>query len=900
MQAATEHRLPTGTVTFLFTDIEGSTRLLADLGESYRDVLESHAEILRSAIAGHNGTEVSTEGDAFFAVFRSARDAVAAASEAQSALAARDWPERTSVRVRMGVHSGEGTLGGDNYVGMDVHRAARISNAGHGGQVLLSDATRGLVVPDLPAGLELSDLGEHRLKDLPAPERLWQLEIAGLERDFPALRSLDARPTNLPVRLTSLVGRGKAIDAIVELVRSRRLVTLTGPGGSGKTRLAVAAAHRLRGEQADGTFFVALEDAYDRAAIATAIASVLRVQEKPNRDLEQGLKDFLATREVLLVLDNFEQAIPAAPLVADLLGAAPALRGIVTSRALLNLSAEQVFEVPPLDLPDPEHLPPADILSQYDAVALFIERARAVRPDFAVTNKNAPAVAEICSRLDGLPLAIELAAARIRLLDPDAILARLQQHLPALGTGPRDLPARQRTLQKAVDWSFELLGVPERRLFARLAAFAGGWTLTAAEDVCNARGELEIDTLEGLTTLTDNSLIAPVATDEGEPRFTMLQVIREFAAERLDSDPEAGTVRRRHTLHVMRLAEEAEPQLVGTDIRAWQRRLRREEENLRVALRWAIDQRETEIGLRLAGSLWQFWHYWTRMREGRQWLKSVLELPMPDESATPEGRSGNLAASRAKSLSGLAAIVYWQGEADRAAALYEEALEIRRTLGDERWIAETLYDSAWAAIARNDIQGALERATQSLELYQRAGDAAGVASVGAWLRSGPFIMGQSDDLDGALIGIDAAIEANRKLGRMHAAADWLSSRAMALRMAEHPDALRMAQEAMRNWYEIGNQGRTGFFKLIGLLELRKGRADRAVRLVAAAERVKEQIGGELPEALIRTGDVAEEARAQLDSETFTQALEEGRRMTLDQAVAYALEPADDQPPVRPL
>jgi predicted ATPase/class 3 adenylate cyclase len=897
MDAARENRLPTGTVTFLFTDIEGSTRLLSSLGDEYGAALEAHAAILRAAIRAHRGSEVSTEGDAFFAAFPSARDAIAAASQAQVTLAEHDWPAEGAVRVRMGMHSGEGMLGGDNYVGMDVHRAARISAAGHGGQILLSDATRGLVAAELPSGLDLRDLGEHRLKDLPAPERLWQLDVDGLAHDFPALRSLDPRPTNLPVRATPLVGREQEIEMVLDLLRTHRLLTLTGPGGSGKTRLAIAAAQRLYGDYIDGTFFVALEDAHDRPAVTTAIASVLRVQEKPNRSLEQGLRDFLASREVLLVLDNFEQAIPAARLAAELLEAAPRLRVIVTSRALLSLSAEQAFEVPPLGLPDPENLPPADGLSQYDAVALFIDRARAVRPDFAVTNENAPAVAEICSRLDGLPLAIELAAARVRLLDPEAILARLRQHLPALGTGARDLPARQRTLQKAVDWSFELLGDPERRLFARLAAFAGGWTLTAADDVCNPDDELGLDTLDGLAVLADNSLIASASADEGEPRFTMLQVIREFADARLDGDPGAAEVRRRHALHVMRLAEQAEPQLVGTDIRTWQRRLRRDEENIRAALRWAIDQREAEIGLRVAGSLWQFWHYWMRMREGRQWLESILELPYPSESTAP-GLKAEGAAARAKAVSGLAAIVYWQGEADRAAALYEEALEIRRSLGDERLIGETLYDSAWAAIAQNDVAGALGRAQQALEHFQRAGDSAGVANVDAWIRSGAFIMGQSDDFDDALAGVDAAVAANRTFGRMHAAADWIASRAMALRVADHPDALPAAKEAMRNWHELGNQGRTGFFKLIALLELRNGRPERAVTLAAAAERVKEQIGGELPEALARTGNPAEEARGQLDPEAFERAHSEGRRMTLDQAVAYALERPDEQPATR--
>src|SRR5918999_456834 len=524
-------RLPTGTVTFLSTDIEGSTRLLSALGDRYETVLDAHARILRQAIAAHGGTEVNTEGDAFFAVFPSAVEAVRAAADAQRALASEPWPDAAPVRVRMGLHTGEGRLGGDDYIGLDVHRAARIAAAGNGGQVLLSDATRALVDRDLPGGVALGDLAQHRLKDLPAPERIWQLEMDGLPRDFPALRSLDARPNNLPLSPTPLIGREQELRDLRDLLGRRRLVTLTGPGGTGKTRLALAAAQQLLTDFPGGAFFVGLEDARDRPTVAATIATSLGVRERLERDLEQGVKQYLRERELLLVLDNFEQVLPAAPLVAELLNGSPRLRIIVTSRASLHLSGEQDFEVPPLRLPDPRHLPPLSAVSQFEAVALFIERASAAKADFAITNENAPAVAEICSRLDGLPLGIELAAARIRLLTPQAILDRLERRVPVLGTGGQDLPARQRTLRGAIDWSYELLDEPERRLFERLSVFAGGFTLGAAEEVCDPDAELGIGPLDGLASLVDKSLIHPVDGIDEEPRFAMLQVIREFASE---------------------------------------------------------------------------------------------------------------------------------------------------------------------------------------------------------------------------------------------------------------------------------------------------------------------------------------------------------------------------------
>ena len=508
--------LPTGTVTFLFTDIEGSTRLLLEVGKGYADILEEHADIIRAALSASNGVEIGTYGDAFFVVFREPVDGVRAALSAQRDLSAHSWSHGSPVRVRMGLHTGRGELGRDGYVGIDVHRAARIADAAHGGQVLLSNDTARVVEGALPRGTRLRDLGEHRLKDLADPERLHQLDDRGPPVRVPPPRSIEARPSTLPAELTSFVGRDAEMAGVERLLEHARLLTLTGAGGTGKTRLAIRVASRLLGSFADGVCFVDLSSVGDPAVVASTVAKALGVPEDGGRPVLEAVKDHLRDRETLLVFDNFEQVIDAAPVVEQLLAAAPRAKAIVTSRIVLSSRGEQEFQVPPLEPPDPTSPPDLATLRDADAVRLFVDRARAVVPGFQVDEGNAGAVAAITARLDGLPLAIELAATRLKVLSPQQILDRLAESFALLSSPSRTAPERQRTLRDAIAWSYELLDEPERRFFSRLSIFSGGWTLASADAVCDPTGT-GLDVVDGLSSLVDKSLVRTNDAVDADP-----------------------------------------------------------------------------------------------------------------------------------------------------------------------------------------------------------------------------------------------------------------------------------------------------------------------------------------------------------------------------------------------
>lgn len=893
-------RYPTGTVTFLFTDIEGSTRLVQELGAAeWSRLLERHRAILREAITANEGIEVQTEGDGFFAVYRTAAQAVASAVEGQRRLAAEVWPKGAAILVRMGLHTGEGFLDADgSYVGADVHRAARIAAAGHGGQVVLSDAVRALVGKALPEGVTIIDLGEHRLKDLHA-ERLGQLCISGLRNSFPPLKAIDRSPNNLPTQLTSFVGREKELETAGKLLAGTRLLTLSGPGGTGKTRLSLQLAAMQADAFPDGVWFVALEPIRDRDLVAPTIARVLGIATTSGRDPLDLVAEWINDKQVLLVLDNFEQVVAAAPVVSDLLRGCPNLKIVCTSRSVLHVSGEQEYQVPGLpsppdisrltpmqleSLPEETLHPALDVLNQYEAVRLFIARAVAVRPDFTVTNTNAPAVAQICARLHGMPLAIELAAARTKLLSPQQILDRLEHQLALLTSGSRDLPQRQQTLRGAIAWSFDLLDSRRKALILRLAVFSGGWDLNAAEAVAGG-DDLVGDVLDGLAALVDQSLVRREEAG-GETRFEMFPTIREFLVEELRQKDELVATSDRHAAFYLALAEEAAPALHGDQQRLWMDRLEREHDNLRAAIEWAMEKPDPETAVRIAFALWRFWQQRGYLTEARHRLEALL------------AKDWDLAELwQARLLEAAGGVAYWQADDAAAAKWYGEALEIWQRLGDKKEIANAIYNHVYAGLlpyirgfdklTPERAEEPIARCKQALELFREIGDRMGEGNI-MWALATLYHF--SGDHPRAVDWFGQAKAIFHDMGQRTMEAWALHMLTLPLlKQGSYADAATSSRSALRLFHVAGDlSGVAMVLRNLSAMAIIEQDERKAGRLYGGAEKLLVSTGAGLTAYLEEVFDDRDPTKLLSEADLHAYA-QEGASMPLDQLVAYALE-----------
>ena len=865
----------------LFSDIEGSTALLSRLGDRYAEALSAQRAVLRGAIGASHGHELGTEGDSFFVVFESAGDAVRCCVAAQLALAGQDWPDGAVVRVRMGLHSGEPIRHEDGYIGMDVHRAARIAATAHGGQVVLSDATRVLAEPQLPAGASVHDLGWHRLKDIEAPERLYQLAAARLEQRFPPLRSLGAQ-TSLPLPMTPLVGRDGDVERLAVTLRQPavRLVTLTGTGGVGKTRLALAAAASLGEAFQHGVYFIPLAAVRDAEVMWKALADGLDVSGAGAA--AEMVAAHLSNRQALLVLDNLEQLDGAAGIVATLLLAAPGLVILATSRRPLHLQGE--YEQPVLPLEVPREVGVEDVAA-CGAARLFAQQAAMVRPGFALTEDNAADVAAICRRLDGLPLAIELAASRVKILAPGALLARLGQ---SLSLDARDVgrPSRQQALRDTIAWSYDLLTSGLQEDLRRAGVFAGGCDLDAFAAVALAdhdRGA-ELDPLHQVAELLDVSLVTVTEGADGEPRVSMLETIREYALERLERSGDLDMIRRRHAEYYASFAERVNGQLRGPGHLASLYRLEAEHDNLRAALSWSLDTRAEDrandreravTGLRLVQALAQFWYEHGHASEGRRWLQRAIELASDSDAGEPLAQVAHW----------LGALMQQQGQNDMAVTFFERSLAIWRHLDDQDKVARELNSLGITHSHLGHPDAARSLLEDSIDIARKIGGGVRLASA---LTSLGHVESVAGNVGRATEVQQEALALDRALGDMLGVAiDQQALAVTSLRAGRAREADHLLSATIDY---VVSSGDTEF--LANTLELSAAVAAhlqaglRAARLAGAAEGVRQRMGMPIParDAAMLERFLAP-ARATIARDMWDAAVTAGRALTQQQAAA---------------
>jgi predicted ATPase/class 3 adenylate cyclase len=877
----------TGIVTFLFTDVEGSTRLWQHYRDRMGPALARHDELIEQLVEQHDGTLVRPrgEGDSRFAVFARASDAAAAACAIQIALIREPWALPEPLRVRIAIHTGESELRLGDYYGPSVNHCARLRATAHGGQVVVSTVTADLVREALAGKLTLRDLGEHRLKDLEWPEQIWQVVHPDLPAEFPPLMSVGPTHHNLPQQLSSFVGRERAITELCGLLASSRLLTLTGPGGIGKTRLASHIAAEVTLMYRDGVRLVELEALADPRLVLAAIAAALGVREQSGCPLLETLINALKVRELLLVLDNCEHLVSAcAEITQRLLAFCPQLRILATSREPLRINGETVRGVSPLSVPDLATLATPSQVVESEAVRLFIERAKAISPGFGLTEANAQTIGFICRQLDGIPLAIELAAARANVLAVDQIAARIDDRLRLLTVGRRAAPARHHTLRATVDWSYELLSEPERRVFERLAVFAGGCSLEAAEAVCGGQGVEREQVVDLLTQVVNKSLLIAQSSADGEQRYRLLETLRKYAVDRLVALQQLEGVRKLHAQYYVQVAETANARLrnvreerSGRDERWGLNLLELEHDNLLAALNWALESGESELGLRIGGSLWRFWINRGHLTDAEHQLARLLPHAVTDSPASlqvtygagflamhsdrfAEGRAlfeplveraereGNWKV-QAGALTQLAFILRHDGDIEKARSLGTLALQIRREHGDERGMANGYEGLALVAVAEGDHALALHLLDEAMEHGRAAGDTTGVA------------------------------QCLRRAAMSHLAQGNLESASACLR------------ESMLLYRDVWNPDRLALVVAgFGWLALADGQVERGFRLLGAAGGQIVQIGYTAPsrDPVNQNPRAVASARQAVGDAVADAALADGRAFTLDAAIQYAL------------
>lgn len=873
-----------GTVTFLFADVEGSTRLLQEYPAAIGPALARYQFLLTRTCVAHGGAVFETLGDGVYVAFPQAGPAVAAALEAQRALRSDAWGEIAPLKVRMALHTGEVERWGDHYFGPPLFRVARLLAIGHGGQILLSQAVSELVREALPEGAAIRAQGSHRLKDLAQPERVFEIRDREFPAEFPPLRSLNVLPNNLPLQLTQFIGRDRELAELTGLLRAQRLVTLTGSGGSGKTRLALQLAADLLDDFEDGVWLVEIAALSDPSLVTREVAAALGVREESSRPLAATVVDSIRARHLLLVLDNCEHLVAAcAALVETVLRSCPFIRVLATSREPLSVLGEWAWRVPSLSVPG-AGVSSVDQLSKYEGVRLFLDRAMAVLPTFAATDHNAQIVAQICARLDGIPLAIELAAARVKVLTIDQIAERLDDRFRLLTAGSRTAPARQQTLRAAVDWSHELLGTPERTLFRWLSVFAGGFDLHAVEQVCReALGRAEV--LETLGLLVDKSLVSAEAASRGSIRYRLHETLRQYALEKLRDAGDETAARDRHLAYFLSLAEDAYSRRVYLPAE-WLARLELDHDNLRAALDWSSG-RSDDQQLRLAGALAWFWDAHSHRTEGRQRLLSALT------------RATETSPARARALWGASALASWAGDSaglaavskETAVRLGEESLAIWRELGDREEVALALWQLGWGHFVGGDEEGALPLWEESLAMAESLGN--------RWLinraRLGVCqVLAARGDVDAASPIAATGLAEGLELGdpwAVHFAHHFLGD--CALMRGDFIASEREYADSLRSGMESGaNDIASGQIQGIAMAVAGQGRFVKALRLDEAAETAFKEFGVD-PSSIrfwqaLRTRFLGAAAKA-VGAEAAIAARAEGRAMGFLAATDYALD-----------